>query len=225
MVRVPSSRRGPPAWRVAAWNTGANMKPMRASLRHRSTTSTGASMTTPRASSTSAEPARDDSARLPCLATVAPAAAATIAARVDTLTVPEPSPPVPQVSTARSRSAQVIGSARARIALAAPAISSAVSPFMRRAMSRPPICAGVACPSMIAPNTWAICSRDRSRPPATWAMAWRMSMSWPASPCAAPSPPCPARSAPIRPRPPPAAAPALGSCRGSCGGADGPRGS
>ena len=38
--------------------------------------------------------------RLPCLATGTPAAATTKAAVVETLKVPEPSPPVPQVSTA-----------------------------------------------------------------------------------------------------------------------------
>ncbi len=50
---------------------------------------------------------------------------------------------------------------RARIARAAPTISSTVSPFMRSATSRPPIWAGVACPSMISPTTSAICSAVR----------------------------------------------------------------
>jgi hypothetical protein len=52
----------------------------------------------PRASRTSAEPVCDVTARLPCLATVAPAAAATSAAAVEMLKVPERSAPVPQVS-------------------------------------------------------------------------------------------------------------------------------
>ena len=59
----------------------------------------GKSMRTPRTSSTSAEPQRELAARFPCFATRAPAAAATIAAAVEILNVPLPSPPVPQVST------------------------------------------------------------------------------------------------------------------------------
>ena len=50
----------------------------------------GRSSTTPRCSSTSAAPHEDDAARLPCLTTRAPAAAATIAAIVETLTVCAP---------------------------------------------------------------------------------------------------------------------------------------
>ena len=61
--------------------------------------SNGKSMRTPSASSTSADPLCELAARFPCLATRAPAAAATIAAAVDMLKVPEASPPVPQVST------------------------------------------------------------------------------------------------------------------------------
>jgi len=49
--------------------------------------------------STSAEPLRELTARFPCFATRAPAAAATIAAAVEMLNVFEPSPPVPHVST------------------------------------------------------------------------------------------------------------------------------
>ena len=53
----------------------------------------------PSASSTSAEPELDDTARLPCFATPAPAAAATSAAAVEMLSVCALSPPVPAVST------------------------------------------------------------------------------------------------------------------------------
>ena len=60
-------------------------------------------MRTPSASSTSADPHRDDTARLPCLAIGTPAAAATSAAEVEMLNVSAPSPPVPQVSTSPSR--------------------------------------------------------------------------------------------------------------------------
>ena len=67
----------------------------------RSTTATSASIFTPRAASTSAEPLRLEIARLPCLATGTPAAAVTSAAAVLTLNVRQPSPPVPQVSISR----------------------------------------------------------------------------------------------------------------------------
>ena len=58
------------------------------------------SSTTPSASSTSAAPQAEDAARLPCLTTLAPAAAATIAAMVEMLTVFDRSPPEPTTSTA-----------------------------------------------------------------------------------------------------------------------------
>jgi anthranilate phosphoribosyltransferase len=54
---------------------------------------------TPAASSTSALPDLPVAARLPCLATTAPPAAATNAAAVETLNSPAASPPVPTVST------------------------------------------------------------------------------------------------------------------------------
>ena len=56
----------------------------------------------PSASSTSADPAREVIARLPCLATGTPAAATTSAAVVEMLNVPLPSPPVPTTSIAPS---------------------------------------------------------------------------------------------------------------------------
>ena len=92
---------------------------------------------------TSCEPERDDCARLPCLATTTPAPATRNAAIVETLTDREPSPPVPQVSTIGSATKST-PTMRARIARAAPTISSTVSPFMRSATRRPPIWAGVA---------------------------------------------------------------------------------
>src|SRR5882672_1224498 len=55
-------------------------------------------MRRPSASSTSALPACDVMARLPCLATVTPAAATIIATVVEMLNVPSRSPPVPQTS-------------------------------------------------------------------------------------------------------------------------------
>ncbi len=56
-------------------------------------------MGTPSASTTSALPALLDTARLPCLATGTPSDDTTIAAAVETLSVPSPSPPVPHVSS------------------------------------------------------------------------------------------------------------------------------
>ena len=64
----------------------------------------------PRASRTSAEPHEEVTARLPCLATLAPAAAATRAAAVEMLKLPLASPPVPQVSTSASCSTLSSGS-------------------------------------------------------------------------------------------------------------------
>ena len=56
----------------------------------------------PKFSSKSADPDLEEAARLPCLITFAPAAAAIIAEVVEMLMVCAPSPPVPTVSTARS---------------------------------------------------------------------------------------------------------------------------
>jgi hypothetical protein len=53
----------------------------------------------PAASRTSALPDFDEMDRLPCFATLPPAAATTKAEAVDILNNPRPSPPVPQVST------------------------------------------------------------------------------------------------------------------------------
>ena len=65
----------------------------------RATCSGVSPMFTPSASSTSALPDLLDTERLPCLATLAPAAAATKAAAVEMLKVCALSPPVPQVSS------------------------------------------------------------------------------------------------------------------------------
>ena len=99
VVGVPSSRRTGAAKRIAGWKRWAKQKPMPTSRTQRPTPSGPRSMTTPSDSSTSTDPHFEDAARPPCFATRAPAAAVTIAAMVDTFTVPAPSPPVPQVST------------------------------------------------------------------------------------------------------------------------------
>ena len=102
-------------------------------------------MLTPSAVSTSAPPVREDSARLPCLATGTPQPAATKVTAVETLSVPAPSPPVPQTSIAPGGAA-TRGHARAHRAHA-PVISPTVSPRRRMAVSSAPIWAGVARPT------------------------------------------------------------------------------
>ena len=77
-------------------------------------------------SKTSALPQRLEAERLPCLATRAPAAAATSIAPVDMLTDPMPSPPVPTMS--RHACALRTGVDIFRMALAKPTTSSGVSP-------------------------------------------------------------------------------------------------
>src|SRR5215471_19485970 len=153
------------------------MKPMPASLTQRPTCSGLMSILTPREDKTSAAPERDDSARLPCLATGTPAPATMNAAQVETLTEPEPSPPVPTMSMA-SRGA-LTRSILARIADTAPVISSTVSPRTRSAINSPPICEGVASPDIMLSNAEAASSRERVAPVATLPMIdSRSSIAW-----------------------------------------------
>src|SRR4030095_10687973 len=98
---------------------------------------------TPSASSTSALPAREVTAREPCLATGRPAPAMTKAAAVETLKVFAGLDPVPAVSMKRAWRDDN-GTARARIAAAMPASSRADSPFTDTAASAAAICASVA---------------------------------------------------------------------------------
>ena len=118
----------------------------------------------PSASSTSADPEREVIARLPCLATGTPAAAATSAAVVEMLNVPLPSPPVPTTSIAPSGASTRV--TRSRIADAKPASSSTVSPRIRRPINRAASWAGVASPSITAPIAPRASSID-SVPPST----------------------------------------------------------
>ena len=126
------------------------MKPMPASLMQRPIASGVRSMLTPSAPSTSAAPERDDSARLPCLATGTPAPATMSAAQVEMLNEPEASPPVPTTSIAFGGA--LTRSIFARMALTAPVISSTVSPRTRNAINSAPICEGVASPDIICSN-------------------------------------------------------------------------
>ena len=162
-VGTRSSRRTGAACAAPGWKTGANMKAIPASVRHRSTPSAPRSIRTPSASSRSADPQCEEAARLPCLATTAPAPAATMAASVEMLKVSERSPPVPHVST--TGSAHRTGCAISSAVRDSPSISSTVSPLVRRAIRNPPTWAGVAFPSMIASMARAACSVESDCPP------------------------------------------------------------
>jgi len=168
MVRVASSTRVGPTFFIAGWCEGANMKPMPVSATQRPTCSGVISILTPSDDSTSAAPERDDSARLPCLATGTPVPATMKEAQVETLTEPEPSPPVPTTSTALAGA--LTRSILARIAETAPVISSTVSPRTRSAISNPPICEGVASPDITLSKADAASSRDNVAPVATFPM-------------------------------------------------------
>ncbi len=106
-------------------------------------------MFTPSASSTSALPDLLDTERLPCLATLAPAAAATNAAAVEILKVCALSPPVPQVSSRCAWSGTSTRVANSRITCAAAAISPMVSFFTRKPTMIAAISAGDTSPLII----------------------------------------------------------------------------
>ena len=135
------------------------MKPKPTSWTLCATCSGPRSIRTPNASNTSALPQRLVAERLPCFATDAPAAAATIPAAVETLNVPALSPPVPQVSTACVAivSFKCTRTAFCLITRARPVISCTVSLSGRRcnAVRKAPICAWVATPVMISSITTA----------------------------------------------------------------------
>src|SRR5215470_18471074 len=153
------------------------MKPIPASRTQRPTCSGFRSILTPSEASTSAAPERDDKARLPCLATGTPAPATMKAAQVETLTEPDPSPPVPTISIASGGA--MTRSILERIADTAPVISSTVSPRTRSAINSPPICEGVASPDIMASKAEADSSRDSVAPVATLPMIdLRSSIAW-----------------------------------------------
>ena len=149
------------------------MNPMPISSMQRPTCAGVSSRLIPRASTTSADPHKVEDERLPCLATFSPAPATTKAVAVETLKVPEASPPVPQVSMSISRSVPVrpaTSSPRVRtrttfcrITWAKPISSSTVSPFIRSATRKAAICALVAAPDMMASMAPAASTRERSR--------------------------------------------------------------
>ncbi len=133
---------------------------------------------------TSAEPQREETARLPCLATLRPAPATTKAVVVETLKVLVASPPVPQVSTTVSQSTLISSRSRSmrpswigmrvallRITRAAAVISATVSPLIRKAVMKAPICASVAAPSMMTSMARVISASVKSCPVTTFKMA------------------------------------------------------
>ena len=138
---------------MAGWKRGAKQNPMPTSTMQRSTPAGPRSATTPSASSTSAAPTADDEARPPCLHTLAPVAATTRAAMVDTLMLRSRSPPVPQVSMTSMPAGRSRGTAWATMARTKPVISSTDSPLARRAVARAAIWAGVASPARTWPMT------------------------------------------------------------------------
>ena len=115
-------------------------------------------MRTPSASRVSAPPDSDDAARLPCFTTGTPAAATTMDAIVERLTVFAPSPPVPTTSTVSVPNPSV-GTRRAcRSIVSASSVTSAeFGRFIFIDTAKPAICAGVAAPVMIWSIAQAAC--------------------------------------------------------------------
>ncbi|MNV22938.1 hypothetical protein D3C71_1139350 [compost metagenome] len=163
MVRTPISRRTGATTFIAGWCIGANMKPMPVSSMTRATCVGFNSITAPSASTASALPDLDDTLRLPCLATLAPAAATTNIEQVEMLKVCEPSPPVPTISTRWVLSATATGNANSRITVAAPAISPTVSFFTRRPVRMAAVMVGETSPRMICRIRSTISSKKISR--------------------------------------------------------------
>src|SRR5680860_1435277 len=155
------------------------MKPSPHSAIQRSMVSGEHSRLTPRAASTSAEPDREETERLPCLATGTPAPATTKAVHVEMLCVPLASPPVPHVSMAPTGART--DNALARSTRAAPAISSTVSPRACMPIRSAPICTSVAPPDIMTSKVRAASVCERVSPAATFLMAARRS-SGPTSP-------------------------------------------
>ena len=98
-----------------------------------------------------AVPLREEAARLPCLATLTPPAAATRAAVVEMLKLCAPSPPVPTISTISMPVSTFV--AWSRMAAAQPAISSIVSALVllvERAAKKAAFWVAVVSPLMIS---------------------------------------------------------------------------
>ena len=103
---------------------------------------------TPACSNKSALPLVLEALLFPCFATLAPAAAARMAALVETLNKPDPSPPVPQVST-RFSILTITFSESSLMTSAAPITSSTVSPLIERETRKADICESAHSPVKI----------------------------------------------------------------------------
>ena len=122
----------------------------------------GSPIATPSASSTSAAPADELAARLPCLATRAPAPAATSADIVERLTVLARSPPVP--TTSSSGPATCTRSPTASIASTRPVCSAGVSPLARSSTANAASWDGDASPAMISAIAQAVSAASSGSP-------------------------------------------------------------
>ena len=169
VVRMPSSRRGGPACRIAGWKAGAkqNVIPDARAGPPRPNVRVEVDPHAERLEHVGRAGLRV-MARLPCFATGMPDAATTRAAVVEMLNVPLPSPPVPTTSIAPSGA-----STRERRARASPRRTRRARRPSRRASAGPSSSAaswaGVASPSMTAPiaarpRRASACRRRRSSP-------------------------------------------------------------
>ena len=160
-MRTPSPRRTGITAFIAGCSRGANRNAKPCASSRAPSRSGSRSSGTPSASSTSAEPQRDDTERLPCLATAAPQAAATSAAPVEMLSVCAPSPPVPQVSISGRRRVST-GTATRRSTRAAAATSAGASPLARSATRNAACCASVHSPPISASKHASVVAASRS---------------------------------------------------------------
>ena len=124
-VRKPSSLRIAPTYFMEVWYFCAKKKHIPTSFRSSMHRAGLCRILTPRASRQSAVPHWEEAARLPCFATLTPAAAATRADVVEILKLWALSPPVPTISKSSIPVSTLV--ACALIAAAQPAISSLVS--------------------------------------------------------------------------------------------------
>jgi hypothetical protein len=110
-------------------------------------------MFAPQASRMSALPEEEETLRPPCLATRAPAAAATNMEAVEILKVCAPSPPVPTISSRFCVSATSTLVENSRITCAAAVISPTLSCLTRKAINSPAISVGAISPCMMERNS------------------------------------------------------------------------
>ena len=150
-VRKPSSLRIAPTYFIELWYFCAKKKHMPTSFKSSTHCSGLCWMLTPSASRQSAVPHWDEAARLPCLATFMPPAAATRAEVVEILKLWALSPPVPTISKMSMPVSTFV--AWSRMAAAQPAISSVVSAralLVERAARNAAFWVGVVSPLMIS---------------------------------------------------------------------------